>query len=87
MNALTYKIEKTEDYRYNVVLMNGNREVTDFGPYETKREAQEGANRDSMERQDAPAIFWHPLDNAEVGDGATYTIHSDSQAGTIIAAS
>lgn len=26
----------------------------------------------------------HELDNAEVGDGATYTVYSDSKAGTII---
>jgi len=57
MTKLTYKIENI-DGAYNVILLNANEVVTDFGPYETKAEAIAGANSDSNERQDCDAPIY-----------------------------
>lgn len=37
-----------------------------------------------QEKEEAAKPPHHDLDDAKVGDGATYTIHTDSKAGTII---
>ena len=61
---LTYSIKQNHGRESNntfyVILWNDNRIVTDFGDYPTARAAIEGANRDSLERQDTPAAFKLP---------------------------
>lgn len=63
----TYQIKQNPgregNATYYVILWNDDRVVTDFGDYPTQLAAIEGANNDSLERQDAPAAFKLPRFN------------------------